>query len=46
MRTCMLRICGWNRRQQAAELEAQNDELVEAMVEDAYNQDLAAIEEG
>ena len=42
----MLRICGWNRRQQAAELEAQNDELVEAMVEDAYNQDLAAIEEG
>ena len=33
----------------AAALEAQNDELVEAMaamVEDVYNQDLAAIEEG
>ena len=42
----MLKICGWNRRQQAAALEAQNDELVEAMVEDVYNQDLAAIEEG
>jgi hypothetical protein len=46
LRTCMLRICGWNRRQQAAALEAQNAELVEAMVEDVYNQDLAAIEEG
>ena len=42
MRTCMLKICGWNRRQQAAALEAQNDELVE----DVYSQDLAAIEEG
>ena len=33
----------------AAALEAQNDELVEAMaamVEDVYSQDLAAIEEG
>ena len=55
MRTCMLRICGWNRGQQenlrerAAALEAQNDELVEAMaamVEDVYNADVAAIEEG
>lgn len=46
MRTCMLKICGWNRRQQAAALKAQKDELVEAMVEDVYNQDLAAIEEG
>ena len=49
MRTCMLKICGWNRRQRAAALEAQNDELVEAMaamVEDVYSQDLAAIEEG
>ena len=26
MRTCMLKICGWNRRQRAAALEAQNDE--------------------
>ena len=36
-------------RERAATLEAQNDELVEAMaamVEDVYNQDLAAIEEG
>ncbi len=36
-------------RERAAALEAQNDELVEAMaamVEDVYNQDLAAIEEG
>lgn len=36
-------------RERAAELEAQNDELVEAMaamVEDVYNSDLAAIEEG
>ena len=36
-------------REQAAALEAQNDELVEAMaamVEDVYSQDLAAIEEG
>ena len=36
-------------REHAAALEAQNDELVEAMaamVEDVYNQDLAAIEEG
>ena len=35
--------------QRAAALEAQNDELVEAMaamVEDVYSQDLAAIEEG
>lgn len=49
MRTCMLKICGWNRRERAAALEAQNDELVEAMaamVEDVYNSDLAAIEEG
>lgn len=52
MRTCMLRICGWNRgqqenlRQRAAALEAQNAELVKAMVEDVYSQDLAAIEEG
>ena len=38
----MLKICGWNRRERAAALEAQNDELVE----DVYNQDLAAIEEG
>lgn len=44
MRTCMLKICGWNRRQQAAALEAQNAELVEAMVEDVYNQDVAVIE--
>lgn len=45
----MLKICGWNRRQRAAALNAQKDELVEAMaamVEDVYNQDLAAIEEG
>lgn len=41
---CMLRICGWNRGQQAAALEAQNAELVEAMVEDVYNQDVAVIE--
>lgn len=36
-------------RERAAALEAQNDELVEAMaamVEDVYSQDLAAIEEG
>ena len=36
-------------RERAATLEAQNDELVEAMaamVEDVYNSDLAAIEEG
>lgn len=36
-------------RERAATLEAQNDELVEAMaamVEDVYSQDLAAIEEG
>ena len=36
-------------RERAAALEAQNAELVEAMaamVEDVYNQDLAAIEEG
>lgn len=36
-------------RERAAALEAQNDELVEAMaamVEDVYNSDLAAIEEG
>ena len=36
-------------RERVAALEAQNDELVEAMaamVEDVYNQDLAAIEEG
>ena len=36
-------------RERAATLEAQNAELVEAMaamVEDVYNQDLAAIEEG
>lgn len=49
MRTCMLKICGWNRRERAAALEAQNDELVDtmaAMVEDVYNSDLAAIEEG
>lgn len=49
MRTCMLKICGWNRRERVAALEAQNDELVEAMaamVDDVYNQDLAAIEEG
>ena len=49
MRTCMLKICGWNRRERAAALEAQNAELVEAMaamVEDVYNSDLAAIEEG
>lgn len=51
----MLRIGGWNRRQQenlrqhAAALEAQNAELVDAMaamVEDVYNADVAAIEEG
>ena len=36
-------------RERAAALEAQNDELVEAMaamVEDVYNADVAAIEEG
>lgn len=36
-------------RERAATLEAQNDELVEAMaamVEDVYNADVAAIEEG
>lgn len=47
MRTCMLKICGWNRRERAAALEVQNAELVEAMasmVEDVYNQDVAVIE--
>lgn len=36
-------------RERASALEAQNDELVEAMaamVEDVYNADVAAIEEG
>lgn len=38
MRTCMLRICGWNRRQQAAALEAQKGQALYEQVKD----DLAA----
>lgn len=50
MRTCMLKICGWNRRQQAAALKAQKDETQQAMLDTTamavdyiYQQDLEDI---